>query len=228
MRPHNMRIKRSLTMHHPAQLFAPLYARAKQSVVSIFTQQRKELSFHSTPVIHTLQPDAEANEHQIGTGFFIDHYGSILTNEHVVHCADKITVRLDKANHLLPAKLVWKDANADLALLQLDPPQIIHPLTFGDSQTLQIGEWVLAIGNPYGLHQSASVGIISGKHRSLKTKQRTYYDVLQTDAAINPGNSGGPLLNLSGKVVGVNTIILCPSQSIGFAIPSHMVQQALF
>jgi S1-C subfamily serine protease len=223
-----MRIKRSLATHHPAQLFAPLYARARQSVVSIFTQQKKDRPSHMTPVIHTLQPHAEPNELQIGTGFFIDHFGSILTNEHVIHHADKITVRLDKANHLLPAKLQWKDVNADLALLQIDSPEIIPPLTFGDSHSLQVGEWVLAIGNPYGLHQSASVGIISGKHRSLKTETRTYHDVLQTDAAINPGNSGGPLLNLSGKVIGVNTIILYPAQSIGFAIPSHIVRRMLF
>lgn len=228
MHPHNMQFKHPFAMHHPAQTFAPLYARARKSVVSIFTHQNKDFPFSSTPVIHTLQPHLETNELQIGTGFVIDHYGSILTNEHVIHRAKKITVRLDQSNHLLPAKLLWKDANVDLALLQIDSPQLIHPLTFGDSQASQVGEWVLAIGNPYGLHLSASVGIISGKNRSLKTEKRTYPDVLQTDTAINPGNSGGPLLNLSGKVIGVNTIILYPSQNIGFAIPSHMVQRALF
>ena len=160
----------------------------------------------------------------IGTGMIIDGEGHILTNNHVVTGATKITVKLESGEEL-EAKMVGADPKTDLAVIKIKLPKGIPMLKFGDSDRLRVGEWVVAIGNPRGLEQTVTAGIISAKHRTGISDPSSYQDFIQTDAAINPGNSGGPLLSLSGEVVGVNAAIVSESggfEGIGFAIPSTM------
>jgi len=160
----------------------------------------------------------------LGTGMIIDTRGHILTNNHVVSGATKITVVLSDGNQF-PAKVVGTDPKTDLAVIRISAKNLPPAVTFGDSDKMQVGEWVVAIGHPRGLYQTVTQGIISAKHRQGITEPSNYQDFLQTDAAINPGNSGGPLLNLNGEVIGVNAAIASESggfEGIGFAIPSTM------
>jgi serine protease Do len=162
----------------------------------------------------------------IGTGLTIDREGHIVTNNHVVSGATKITVKMASGEEL-EAKITGVDPKTDLAVIKMNPPQDIPYLTFGNSDKLRVGEWVVAIGNPRGLEQTVTAGIISAKHRTGILDPSSYQDYIQTDAAINPGNSGGPLLNLIGEVIGVNAAIVSESggfEGIGFAIPSNMVK----
>lgn len=162
----------------------------------------------------------------IGSGMIIDKEGHIVTNNHVVSGATKITVKMATGEEL-PAKIIGTDPKTDLAVIKIKPPADIHFLTFGNSDKLRVGEWVVAIGNPRGLEQTVTAGIISAKHRTGILDPTSYQDYIQTDAAINPGNSGGPLLNLAGEVIGVNTAIVSESggfEGIGFAIPSNMAK----
>jgi serine protease Do len=162
----------------------------------------------------------------IGTGLTIDREGHIVTNNHVVSGATKITVKMASGEEL-EAKITGVDPKTDLAVIKINPPQDIPYLTFGNSDKLRVGEWVVAIGNPRGLEQTVTAGIISAKHRTGILDPSSYQDYIQTDAAINPGNSGGPLLNLTGEVIGVNAAIVSESggfEGIGFAIPSNMVK----
>lgn len=159
----------------------------------------------------------------IGTGMIIDANGNILTNHHVAGGATKIEVSLSDGRKF-PAKLVGSDAKTDLAVIHINAKDLPH-VTFGDSDRMEVGEWVIAIGHPRGLDQTVTQGIVSAKHRTGITDPTSYQDFIQTDAAINPGNSGGPLLNLYGEVIGVNTVISTQSggsEGIGFAIPSNM------
>jgi serine protease Do len=160
----------------------------------------------------------------IGTGMIVDGYGHILTNHHVVSGATKITVRMASAEEF-EAKIMGVDPKTDLAVIKIKPPKNIPHLSFGNSDKLRVGEWVVAIGNSRGLEQTVTAGIISAKHRTGILDPSNYQDYIQTDAAINPGNSGGPLLNLRGEVIGVNAAIVSESggfEGIGFAIPSNM------
>jgi serine protease Do len=160
----------------------------------------------------------------LGTGMIIDSQGHILTNHHVAGGATKIEVLLSDGNRY-PAKLVGTDPKTDLAVIQISAQEPLPNVTFGDSDKVEIGEWVVAIGHPRGLDQTVTQGIISAKHRQGITDPSSYQDFLQTDAAINPGNSGGPLLNLRGEVIGVNAAIASESggfEGIGFTIPSNM------
>lgn len=162
----------------------------------------------------------------LGTGMIIDAQGHILTNYHVVGNATKITVLLSNGNSF-QAKLVGSDPKTDLAVLRIAAKEQLPSVVFGDSDKVEVGEWVVAIGHPRGLDQTVTQGIISAKHRRGITDPSSYQDFLQTDAAINPGNSGGPLLNLRGEVIGVNTIIVSGSggfEGIGLAIPSNIAQ----
>lgn len=165
----------------------------------------------------------------LGSGFVIDSAaGLILTNYHVVDGADAIDVTLGTPagpHRTVSAKLIGKAPDFDVALLQTERALDVPALPFGDSDRLRVGEWVMAIGNPFGLSQSMSVGIISGKHREdlNPSGHQGIYDFLQTDASINPGNSGGPLVDMSGRVVGMNTAIAAQGSGIGFAIPSSML-----
>ncbi len=160
----------------------------------------------------------------IGTGMAIDSEGHIVTNNHVVGGAAKITVKMASGEEF-EAKIVGADPKTDLAVIKIKPPPNLPYLKFGDSDRLRVGEWVVAIGNPRGLEQTVTAGIISAKHRTGISDPSSYQDFIQTDAAINPGNSGGPLLNLAGEVIGVNAAIVSESggfEGIGFAIPSTM------
>lgn len=160
----------------------------------------------------------------IGTGMIINRDGYILTNNHVVAGATQIQVILSTEGRY-EAKMVGTDPKTDLAVIKVSAKEKLPFVTFGDSDRVQVGEWVVAIGQPRGLDQTVTQGIISAKHRQGITDPSTYQDFLQTDAAINPGNSGGPLLNLDGQVIGVNSIIASQSggsEGIGFAIPSNM------
>jgi serine protease Do len=160
----------------------------------------------------------------LGTGMIIDSQGHILTNHHVAGGATKIEVLLSNGNKY-SAKLVGTDPKTDLAVIQISAKGPLPNVTFGDSDKVEVGQWVVAIGHPRGLDQTVTQGIISAKHREGITDPSSYQDFLQTDAAINPGNSGGPLLNLKGEVIGVNAAIASESggfEGIGFTIPSNM------
>jgi serine protease Do len=160
----------------------------------------------------------------IGTGMIINENGYILTNYHVVLGATQIQVSLSNASQY-PARVVGTDPKTDLALIKVNTKDKLPFVTFGDSDKVEIGEWVVAIGQPRNLLETVTQGIISAKHRQGITDPSTYQDFLQTDAAINPGNSGGPLINLDGQVIGVNSIIASQSggfEGIGFAIPSNI------
>ncbi len=160
----------------------------------------------------------------IGTGMIINQDGYILTNNHVVAGATQIQVILSNESQY-QAKVVGTDPKTDLAVIKVSTKERLPYVTFGDSDKVQVGEWVVAIGHPRGLDQTVTQGIISAKHRQGISDPSTYQDFLQTDAAINPGNSGGPLLNLDGQVIGVNSIIASQSggsEGLGFAIPSNM------
>jgi serine protease Do len=160
----------------------------------------------------------------LGSGMIIDAQGHILTNHHVAGGATKIEVILSDGRHF-PAKLVGTDPKTDLAVIHVVAKEPLPHVTFGDSDKVEVGEWVVAIGHPRGLDQTVTQGIISAKHRQGITDPNSYQDFMQTDAAINPGNSGGPLLNLRGEVIGVNAAIASESggfEGIGFTIPSNM------
>jgi S1-C subfamily serine protease len=164
-----------------------------------------------------------------GSGFFIDNEGYILTNNHVVDNASNVTV-ITYNDKNVSAKVIGTDKQNDLALVKVDPKDLgnITPLALGDSDKIRPGHMAIALGSPYGLDGSITVGIISGIGRSLSsTDHRAIADVIQTDAAINPGNSGGPLLNSSGEVIGINTAIEANATSIGFAVPINTARSIL-
>jgi len=171
-----------------------------------------------------------------GTGFIIDKAGFILTNNHVVEGATKIEVSLygEDEDQEYEARVVGRDPLTDSALIELTqkPSHTLPEIKFGDSSQMQPGDWVMAIGNPFGYAHTVSVGVISGLDRPFQVANRRQAQVLQTDAAINPGNSGGPLLNIRGEVIGMNTAIITDGQrqgniGIGFAIPSNTVRDLL-
>ncbi len=166
-------------------------------------------------------PQRDYKQRSLGSGFIIDKEGYIVTNNHVVEGADKIRVSLyDEKEY--DAKIVGRDPKTDLALIKIDGARNLHPLPLGDSDKLEVGDWVLAIGSPFGLEQTVTAGIVSAKKRVIGAGP--YDNFIQTDASINPGNSGGPLLNLKGQVVGINTAIIASGQGIGFAIPINMAK----
>ena len=155
----------------------------------------------------------------LGSGFIISKDGFIITNNHVIRRAVEIKVILENEDEYT-AELIGTDPKTDLALLKIKPKTTLTPVKIGNSSSLDIGDWVVAIGNPFGLGNTVTAGIVSAKGRSLGLG--AYDDFIQTDAAINPGNSGGPLFNFKGEVVGVNTAIIAGGQGIGFAIPMNM------
>lgn len=171
------------------------------------------------------QPHKEHKERSLGSGFIISEDGYILTNNHVVEEADKIKVRFSDEKEL-EAKIVGKDAKTDIALIKVEPAEKLHRVVLGDSDALEVGEWVMAIGNPFGFEHSVTVGVVSAKGRVIGLGS-AYDDFIQTDASINPGNSGGPLINTKGEVVGINTAMLAQAQGIGFAIPINLAEEIL-
>ncbi|GBQ62729.1 endopeptidase DegP/Do [Ameyamaea chiangmaiensis NBRC 103196] len=170
-------------------------------------------------------PDAPPRKMQaLGSGFIIDPSGVIVTNNHVIHNADQITVTLQD-NTVLKARLIGHDDRTDLAVLKVDAPHPLPMVGFGDSDHARVGDWVLAIGNPFGLAGTVTAGIVSSRGRNIDAGP--YDDFIQTDAPINKGNSGGPLFNMRGEVIGINTAIYSPSGGsigIGFSIPSNEAQ----
>ena len=196
-----------------------IYERYRKGVVNII----------STTVEYSwfLQPMARQG---VGSGFLADGEGHIVTNYHVIDGAEGLDVTLfDNSKH--EAEVVGIDQINDLAVLKIDCPEsLCHPIALGDSQSLQVGQRVLAIGNPFGLQLTLTTGIVSSLGRRIETREAIIDEVIQTDAAINPGNSGGPLLNTVGQVVGVNTLIYSrsgDSAGIGFAIPVNTVKRIL-
>jgi serine protease Do len=168
----------------------------------------------------------ERTQRSLGTGFIIDPKGLVITNEHVVKNADKIKVKMaGQDGKEFTATVKGRDPLTDIALLQIDSKGPFPYLSLGDSDKIRVGDWVVAIGNPFGLGHTVTQGIISAKGRIIGAGR--YDNFLQTDAAINPGNSGGPLLNLEGQVVGINTAIVATGQGIGFAIPANMVKSII-
>jgi serine protease Do len=164
----------------------------------------------------------------LGSGFVIDPSGLIVTNNHVIEGADEIIINFTDGSKLKVVKVLGHDSKTDLALLKVEPKQPLKAVTFGDSAKMRVGDWVMAIGNPFGLGGTVTVGIISAKKRDINAGP--YDDFLQTDAAINRGNSGGPLFNMDGEVIGVNTAIISPSGGsigIGFAVPSNSAVQVV-
>jgi serine protease Do len=157
-----------------------------------------------------------------GTGFIISADGNILTNNHVIENAEKIKVKLVDGKEY-DAKVIGRDANTDLAVIKIEGIADLKPLTLGNSDDLKVGNWVVAVGNPFGLDQTVTAGIVSGKGRVIGSGP--YDNFIQTDASINPGNSGGPLVNLKGEVIGINTAMFAAGQGIGFAIPINTVKE---
>lgn len=169
-------------------------------------------------------PRREFKQRSLGSGCIIDREGYIITNNHVVEKAQTIKVKLIDGKEY-DASVVGRDPKTDLALIKIDAKNSLPAASFGDSDSLEIGDWVVAIGNPFGLETTVTAGIVSAKGRVIGAGP--YDDFIQTDASINPGNSGGPLFNLKGEVVGINTAIVSGGQGIGFAIPINMAKELL-
>lgn len=171
----------------------------------------------------------DAPQQGLGTGVIVDERGYILTNNHVIGQADEIEVSFNGGTKTFKAKLIGVDPKSDLAVIKIEPSSKLTAAKIGDSDSLKIGDWVVAAGNPFGLSGTITAGIVSAKGRSLGNVGQ-YEDFIQTDAAINPGNSGGPLCNLEGEVVGINTAIFSRSggyMGVGFAIPSNMAKTVM-
>jgi len=170
-------------------------------------------------------PQKKMKIHALGSGFVIDKNGLILTNNHVVAKATSIKIKFGNGK-VYNAKIVGRDPKTDLALVKVKPGKDFpDPVKLGNSDAIRVGDWVMAVGNPFGLGQTVTAGIISAKGRIIGAGP--YDDFLQTDAAINPGNSGGPLFNMQGAVVGINTAIIRRGQNIGFAIPISIAKKLL-
>ncbi len=218
--------------------FVELVRRVKPAVVNISTSQvikEKPLFPHSPfgpkdPFEEFMEkffgeiPRREFRQRSLGSGVIINREGYILTNNHVVENATEITVILSDEEEY-EAKKIGSDAKTDLALIKINPHGELTVAPLGDSDKLEIGEWVIAIGNPYGLGHTVTAGIVSAKGRALGFGP--YDSFIQTDASINPGNSGGPLINMNGEVVGINTAIIAAAQGIGFAIPINLAKDIL-
>ncbi len=172
---------------------------------------------------HNINPRMLRRE-QSGSGFIVDKNGYIMTNNHVIDKMDRIRVRLHGDSTEYRARLIGTDLETDLAVIKIDPRSNLSPVTIGNSESVQVGDWAVAIGSPFGLEASVTAGIVSATGRDIQGAQ-VFQRFIQTDAAINPGNSGGPLLNIRGEVIGVNTMIATQNggyQGIGFALPMNM------
>lgn len=171
--------------------------------------------------------DSEQLQQQsIGSGFLISKDGYIITNQHVIDGAVNIKVTVPGSENKYEAVLVGEDYDLDLAVIKIEGKDF-PTLTLGNSDQIRVGEAVLAIGQPYGLDHTVTTGVISAKGRPINIEDRSYQNLIQTDAAINPGNSGGPLLNMQGQVIGINTAVNAEAQGIGFAIPINVVTDVL-
>ncbi len=169
-------------------------------------------------------PQRDFKQRSLGSGFIISNDGYIFTNNHVVENTDKILVKISDGKEY-EAKIIGADAKTDIALIKIKPDNGLPTVALGDSDVVRVGEWVIAIGNPFGLEQTVTAGIVSAKGRVIGAG--AYDNFIQTDASINPGNSGGPLFNMQGKVIAINTAIVAQGQGIGFAIPINMAKSIL-
>jgi len=214
--------------------FAPLVKANKSSVVNISTRQVvkvKQPSPFGDPQMDQFfyrffggqMPQKEQVRQSLGSGFVSSADGYILTNNHVVDKARDIKVSFDDGR-VLEAKLIGRSPEIDIALIKVEAGSL-QAVSFGDSDVLEVGDWVMAIGNPFGLSHTVTKGIVSAKGRVIGAGP--YDDLIQTDAAINPGNSGGPLFNTRGEVVGINTLIIAVGQNLGFAVPMNTVKEVL-
>jgi serine protease Do len=219
--------------------FVELAKKLKPSVVNISTaktiapqkrMQRSPNSFGQDPFEDFFNrffdnvPQHSYKQRSLGSGFIISNDGYILTNNHVVAGADEIKIKLSDGREF-KAEVKGTDEKLDLAVLKVDVKGGLPVAQLGDSDTIQVGEWVMAIGNPFGLNQTVTAGIVSAMGRVIGSGP--YDDFIQTDASINPGNSGGPLFNAEGRVIGINTAIIAGGQGIGFAIPINMAKGVL-
>ncbi|MEM7598004.1 MAG: DegQ family serine endoprotease [Pseudomonadota bacterium] len=219
--------------------FADLAEGVSPAVVNITTSTVVSQSTNQTPIVPEGSPfedffrefqdrngDRPRRSSALGSGFVISEDGYVVTNNHVIESADEIIIEFFSGEEL-EAELIGTDPKTDIALLKVDTDEPLPFVTFGDSNTARVGDWVVAVGNPLGQGFSVSAGIVSARNRALSG---TYDDYIQTDAAINRGNSGGPLFNLDGEVVGVNTAILSPtggSIGIGFSMASNVVTRVV-
>ena len=219
----------------PGESFADLAEKSLPAVVNISTTQNISVGDRpdvppGTPFEDFFKEFLERNPNgsqprrasSLGSGFVIDPSGIVVTNNHVIAGADEIVIRFQDDNEL-PAKVLGRDPKTDLAVLKVESETPLAFLKIGDSRKIRVGDWVIAIGNPFGLGGSVSAGIISARQRDIRSGP--YDDYLQTDAAINKGNSGGPMLNMDGEVIGVNSAIYSPtggSVGIGFAVPTSL------
>ena len=215
--------------------FAPLVKRVVPSVVNIAvtenaggTDQAMPAELRGTPFEKKFRDRLRANREQVqgaGSGFIIDSSGVIVTNNHVVGHANKIVVSLSDGTELT-ARVLGADDLTDIAVIKVDSPTPLPAVQWGDSRAVEVGDWIMAAGNPFGLGSSVSAGIVSARGRDIGAGP--FDDFLQIDAPINPGNSGGPTFNLDGQVIAVNTAIVSPtggSVGIGFAIPSEIAER---
>ncbi len=201
--------------------FSPLVEELRPSVVYVVVSGAVPENDERIPENHPdIPPDQEKG---VGSGFIIDRSGNILTNDHVVADSKKVEVVLPSGNKYT-ANVVGRDPQLDVALIKIKPREALKPIVLGDSGKTKVGQWVLAMGNPFGLENNVTVGVISGKGRELA--EAPFVDFLQTDAAIYPGNSGGPLIDLDGKAIGINTAVV-PGTQLGFSVPIDKVKEVL-
>ncbi|HHW13961.1 MAG TPA: PDZ domain-containing protein [Firmicutes bacterium] len=222
---------------------ADVAERVAPAVVKIETTYKSRVRYSDNPFFNDpffrhffgdFPQSGEETRQGLGSGFIFNaKEGYILTNDHVVRGADGIRVMVKDFDKPFEAKVVGSDQTLDLAVLKIDAGgKRLPEVTFGDSSKIRVGEWVVAIGDPYGMDWTVTAGVISAKGRPLSFSDdngriRRYRDLIQTDAAINPGNSGGPLLNLAGQVIGINTAVNAAAQGIGFAIPINTAKEVL-
>ena len=219
--------------------FADLAEKLMPSVVNISTTQTIKTNSNMLPfqfppgspfeeLFKDFNTPQERSVTSLGSGFIIDKSGIVVTNFHVIQGAEDIIVRVNGKEEY-KAKIIGSDPLSDLALLKIEAKKKFIPVSFGDSDKARVGDWVVAIGNPFGLGGTVTSGIISAKHRDINLTR--YDDLIQTDASINQGNSGGPLFNLKGEVIGINQAIIAPGSSgsigIGFAIPSNAANKVI-
>jgi len=219
--------------------FADLAEKLMPSVVNIASTQTIKTTSNPFPfefpegspfedMFKEFNRPSERKATGLGSGFIIDEKGIVVTNNHVIQGAEDIVISVNGSEEY-KAKVIGKDPYMDLAILQIESDEKFIPVSFGDSDKARIGDWVIAIGNPFGFGGTVTTGIISSRNRDIGLTR--YDDFIQTDASINRGNSGGPLFNLDGKVVGINTAIIAPGSSgsigIGFAIPSNSASKVI-
>jgi serine protease Do len=214
------------------QAFANVVKAVNPAVVNISTVSKKRLIqpfFEFSPFFNDFFGDGQRpqyrREKSLGSGFIINGDGYIITNDHVVRDAESIRVKLSNEK-VYDGIVVGSDQKTDIAVIKINAGEHLKTAVLGDSDKLQVGQWAIAIGNPFGLDRTVTVGVVSATGRSNMGIE-TYEDFIQTDASINPGNSGGPLLNVYGEVIGINTAIVAAGQGIGFAIPVNMAKQVV-